>query len=81
MTLRPLTPKEFAAAIGGLRSERWIRAECVRFIRAKRRAARGGRAVDPAALPGIETVRDAAPYLIAPRALERFRPSLADFAA
>lgn len=26
--VRPLTPKEFSAAIGGLRSEKWVRAQC-----------------------------------------------------
>lgn len=80
MNLRPLTPKEFSAAIGGTRSPRWVRAECEKFLEAKKRARRSGRAVAPGDLPGLEVVNAGAPYLISPRALERFRPSLADFA-
>lgn len=81
MTLRPLTPKEFSRLVGGLRSERWVREECARFVAAKRKAVRRGEPVDPATLPGLETVRDSVPYLISPRALERFRPSVAEFIA
>lgn len=77
MTLRPLTPKEFSAAIGGLRGPRWVRAECARFVSEQERAKRQGR---PARPVGIVTLTPRPPYIIPAAELEKFRPPLAPFA-
>lgn len=67
MSIRPVTPKEFSAAIGGLRSAWWVRAQCRLWLKS-----RGKR--------GIETLTRSAPYIIPGSELDRFRPSLAPFA-
>lgn len=63
MSIRPVTPKEFSAAIGELRSPKWVREQCALFVRTK-----GKR--------GIRTVNRQAPYLIDGAEIARFRPSI-----
>jgi hypothetical protein len=65
MSIRPLTPKEFAAALGGLRSERWVTRQCRLWLKSK-----GKR--------GIQTLT-ASRYIIPGSELQRFRPSLTSF--
>lgn len=52
----PLTPKDFAAALRGLRTERWIRERCARGYRGRDR---------------IRTIAGP-PYLIPATELDRF---------
>lgn len=65
VSARLLTPKEFSAAIGGLRSPRWFREQAAIFIRSK-----GQR--------GIRCERIGGDYFLHPSELEKFRPSLTE---
>ena len=79
MSIRPLTPKEFSAAIAGLRCERWVCRECRKFLKRqdenRRREKRG---LKPLPRVGIETLT-AGRFIIPGTELARFRPSLAPF--